>query len=82
VDPGDLWFPHVYTTNQNPADAAGANAFGRWDRVETLPSGLQYKILKAGDSNKPTEADTVVCHYRGTLTSGTEFDIPTRAMSP
>lgn len=42
--------------------------------VETLPSGLQYKILKAGDGKKPTEDDTVVCHYRGTLTNGTEFD--------
>ena len=28
---GDLWFPHVYTPNQNPADMGGANAFGRWD---------------------------------------------------
>ena len=28
---GDLWFPHVYMPNQNPADLAGANAFGRWD---------------------------------------------------
>ncbi len=28
---GDLWFPHIYTTNQNPADMGGANAFGRWD---------------------------------------------------
>jgi FtsP/CotA-like multicopper oxidase with cupredoxin domain len=28
---GDLWFPHVYMPNQNPADPAGANAFGRWD---------------------------------------------------
>jgi len=28
---GDLWFPHVYTPNQNPADAGGGNAFGRWD---------------------------------------------------
>jgi FtsP/CotA-like multicopper oxidase with cupredoxin domain len=28
---GDLWFPHVYMTNQNPADPGGANAFGRWD---------------------------------------------------
>ena len=28
---GDLWFPHVYTPNQNPADVTGANAFGRWD---------------------------------------------------
>ena len=42
--------------------------------VTTLPSGLQYKILKAGDGRKPTDADTVVCQYRGTLIDGTEFD--------
>jgi FtsP/CotA-like multicopper oxidase with cupredoxin domain len=28
---GDLWFPHVYMTNQNPGDISGANAMGRWD---------------------------------------------------
>ena len=28
---GDLWFPHVYMTNQNPAVNSGANAMGRWD---------------------------------------------------
>jgi FtsP/CotA-like multicopper oxidase with cupredoxin domain len=28
---GDLWFPHVYMPNQNPADPSGANAMGRWD---------------------------------------------------
>jgi FKBP-type peptidyl-prolyl cis-trans isomerase len=42
--------------------------------VVSLPSGLQYKIVTAGDGKKPTEADTVVCHYRGTLTNGTEID--------
>jgi len=32
VNSGDLWFPHVYTTNQDPNDPiGGANAFGRWD---------------------------------------------------
>ena len=31
VHEGDLWFPHVYTTNQNPSDPSGGNAFGRWD---------------------------------------------------
>jgi FtsP/CotA-like multicopper oxidase with cupredoxin domain len=29
--PGSLWFPHVYMTNQNPADISGANPMGRWD---------------------------------------------------
>jgi FtsP/CotA-like multicopper oxidase with cupredoxin domain len=28
---GDLWWPHVYMPNQNPYDATGANAMGRWD---------------------------------------------------
>ncbi len=31
VHTGDLWFPHVYMPNQNPFDAAGVNAMGRWD---------------------------------------------------
>jgi len=44
------------------------------EEVVTLPSGLQYKILKAGDGKKPTVDDTVVCHYKGTLIDGTEFD--------
>ena len=42
--------------------------------VVTLPSGLQYKILKAGTGEKPTLDDTVVCNYKGTLINGTEFD--------
>ncbi len=42
--------------------------------VVVLPSGLQYRILKAGKGNKPTLQDKVVCHYRGTLIDGTEFD--------
>jgi len=42
--------------------------------VVTLPSGLQYKILKQGTGPKPTTSDTVVCNYRGTLINGTEFD--------
>jgi FKBP-type peptidyl-prolyl cis-trans isomerase FklB len=42
--------------------------------VVTLPSGLQYKILKDGTGPKPTPSDTVACNYRGTLINGTEFD--------
>jgi FKBP-type peptidyl-prolyl cis-trans isomerase FklB len=42
--------------------------------VVTLPSGLQYKILKQGDGPKPIPADSVICNYRGTLINGTEFD--------
>jgi FKBP-type peptidyl-prolyl cis-trans isomerase FklB len=42
--------------------------------VVALPSGLQYKVLKAGTGEKPTADDTVVCNYKGTLINGTEFD--------
>jgi FKBP-type peptidyl-prolyl cis-trans isomerase FklB len=42
--------------------------------VVTLPSGLQYKIEKAGTGPKPTATDSVVCNYRGTLIDGKEFD--------
>ena len=44
------------------------------DGVVTLPSGLQYKVLKAGDGPKPAASDTVICNYRGTLVDGKEFD--------
>jgi FKBP-type peptidyl-prolyl cis-trans isomerase FklB len=42
--------------------------------VITLPSGLQYKIIKTGTGAKPKETDTVVTNYRGTFIDGTEFD--------
>jgi FKBP-type peptidyl-prolyl cis-trans isomerase len=42
--------------------------------VVTLPSGLQYKILKEGSGPKPSASDTVVCNYRGILPDNTEFD--------
>lgn len=42
--------------------------------VVTLPSGLQYKVLLAGEGRKPADADFVVCNYRGTLLNGAEFD--------
>lgn len=50
--------------------------------VVTLPSGLQYKILTAGQGKKPMETDTVLCNYRGTFIDGTEFDSSARAGKP
>jgi FKBP-type peptidyl-prolyl cis-trans isomerase len=44
------------------------------DGVIVLESGLQYKILSAGDGAIPGPDDTVEVHYRGTLIDGTEFD--------
>ena len=42
--------------------------------VITLPSGLQYQVLKEGNGKKPSAKDTVMCHYEGTLIDGTVFD--------
>ena len=42
--------------------------------VKALPSGLQYKVIKAGTDKKPKLSDSVTSHYRGTLIDGTEFD--------
>ncbi len=42
--------------------------------VVTLPSGLQYIVLKEGKGIKPTANDEVTTHYHGTLIDGTVFD--------
>lgn len=42
--------------------------------VKTTASGLQYEVITEGTGIKPTAVDTFVCHYRGTLLNGTEFD--------
>lgn len=42
--------------------------------VVTLPSGLQYKVVKEGTGPKPKATDMVTVNYRGTLIDGTEFD--------
>lgn len=48
---------------------------GKRAGVVTLPSGLQYEVLKAGtDNTRPTLASKVKCHYTGTLLNGTKFD--------
>jgi len=49
-------------------------ANGKKEGVVTLPSGLQYKVLKAGNGKSPAIDNTVETHYRGTLIDGTEFD--------
>jgi FKBP-type peptidyl-prolyl cis-trans isomerase FklB len=47
---------------------------GKKAEVVTLPSGLQYQVLKEGNGKKPSAKDTVMCHYEGTLIDGTVFD--------
>ncbi|SFF90644.1 FKBP-type peptidyl-prolyl cis-trans isomerase [Pontibacter chinhatensis] len=42
--------------------------------VQTLPSGLQYMVIKEGTGKSPSASDTVTTHYHGTLIDGTTFD--------
>lgn len=42
--------------------------------VKTLPSGLQYKVIKAGTGAKPKVGDTVKANYKGSLIDGSVFD--------
>ena len=50
--------------------------------VKTLPSGLQYEVLRAGEGPRPTADDTVSTHYRGTHVDGSEFDATDPAGEP
>jgi len=47
---------------------------GTKEGVVATESGLQYKVINAGDGAKPGAEDKVSVHYRGTLLDGTEFD--------
>jgi FKBP-type peptidyl-prolyl cis-trans isomerase FklB len=50
--------------------------------VKTLPSGLQYRVLREGNGPVPQAADSVELHYRGTQISGKEFDSSYRRGGP
>jgi FKBP-type peptidyl-prolyl cis-trans isomerase FklB len=42
--------------------------------IITLPSGLQYQVLKEGPGPRPTATDKVKCHYQGSLVNGHIFE--------
>ncbi len=43
--------------------------------VKVTSSGLQYRVLRAGEGKSPASAAEIVeVHYRGTLIDGTQFD--------
>lgn len=73
--------PEVVAARQAAAARAEANAeFLAGNALEpdvnTLPSGLQYKVLKAGPANGPSPklGDAVKVHYEGALINGQVFD--------
>lgn len=50
--------------------------------VVTLPSGVQYKVLKEGNGEKPELDEMAICNYRATLIDGTEFDSSAKHNGP
>ena len=66
---------HQKMVESNKKDGAAFLAANKAkEGVKTLPSGLQYKVLKAGKGPSPKSDSTVTTHYRGTLLDGTVFD--------
>ena len=55
---------------------------GKKPDVVSLPSGLQYKVLKKGTGKKPTRSDIVTVHYEGRLIDGTVFDASRQRGAP
>ena len=55
---------------------------GKRENVVTLPSGLQYEIIKQGDGPKPSATNTVTCHYHGTTIKGEVFDSSVKRGQP
>jgi FKBP-type peptidyl-prolyl cis-trans isomerase FklB len=50
--------------------------------VVTLPSGLQYEVIEAGDGPSPGRNDRVTVHYTGTRIDGTVFDSSRKRNEP
>ncbi|MES2332412.1 MAG: FKBP-type peptidyl-prolyl cis-trans isomerase [Bacteroidota bacterium] len=42
--------------------------------VGKLPSGVQYLVINPGSGARPSETDSVVIHYKGSLANGTVFE--------
>lgn len=59
------------TTTESAREFMEKNA--KQKGVVTLPSGVQYRVLKDGSGKQPKEQDKVALIYRGSLINGKEF---------
>jgi FKBP-type peptidyl-prolyl cis-trans isomerase FklB len=66
-------FKKIGDANKKAGDAFLAENKKK-EGVVTLPSGVQYREIKAGTGKQPKETDSVKVHYAGSLIDGTEFD--------
>lgn len=66
--------PQAQTGATGPYEDDFLNTNAGKPGVETLPSGLQYKIIQAGNGPSPKATDKVKVHYEGTFPDGRVFD--------
>ncbi|SFI56931.1 FKBP-type peptidyl-prolyl cis-trans isomerase [Planctomicrobium piriforme] len=66
----------VSGTSEPPAAAASSEDFQKTN------NGLKYKIIEPGTGKRPTKSSTVLCHYRGWLDNGREFDSSYKSGEP
>lgn len=66
--PGLIAFMTAFAAEPGPDDADAPKEFTKTD------SGLKYRVLRKGSDKMPTAKNTVVCHYKGWLDNGKEFD--------
>jgi FKBP-type peptidyl-prolyl cis-trans isomerase FklB len=60
----------------------GADYVAKKPGVITLPSGLQYLVVKSGSGASPQRSDSVKVHYHGTLLDGQVFDSSVQRGAP
>jgi len=69
---------HVARRKVQPNIDAGAKFLaenGKRPGVKTLPSGLQYEVIKEGSGAvHPSPSDTIIMHYTGTTIDGKKFE--------
>lgn len=72
---GELKEKHDVAVDERKRDEAKyLSANGNRSAVTTLPSGVQYEVLREGNGNIPTRSDSISCQYRLSLLDGTEID--------
>ena len=71
-------FKQKQEQNQKAPGEAFLAENAKKEGVVVLPSGLQYKVLQAGEDKTPQKGDKVKVHYEGRLIDGTVFDASKR----
>ncbi len=61
-------------TQEKPMPQPSTTSTPAGGDFKVTESGLKYKIMTPGDGKQPMATNVVVCHYKGWLDDGTEFD--------